>query len=327
MKENKPMENESVEEKDPEVSNNKRGRPKRFLIPILVLAVVAVAVFLYWYEFLRGYVGTDDAFIDSDPVTISPKMLGRIVNLNADEGDTVNAGELLVQIDDSDLRTQEAQAQANLELLQQSVLVTKIALNQAKDDYHRDSIQFQGNIITRQQFDRVTTALHMAKAQQAVAVGRVKTAQAQLAIIETQLENTKIYAPASGVVARKWVMPGDIIQPGQPVFTIYDLNDIWVTANFEETKLASISPGDKVEISIDAVPGRKFTGKVDQIGAAAASQFSLIPPNNASGNFTKVTQRIPIKILFVDPDNNAADKRVPILPGMSVEVKIRVMGK
>jgi membrane fusion protein, multidrug efflux system len=327
MKENKQMPNDNIEEKAPAASNKKSGRGKRFLIPVLILVVVAVAVFLYWYEFLRSYVGTDDAYIDSDPITISPKMLGRIVDLHADEGDMVNEGELLVRLDDSDLRTQEAQAQANLEFLQQSVLVTKIGVNQAEDDYFRDSIQFKSNVITRQQFDRVTTALQMAKAQQAVAISRVKTAQAQLAIIETQLENTTVFAPSSGVVARKWVMPGDIIQPGQPVFTIYNLNDIWVTANFEETKLASISPGDKVEISIDAVPGRKFIGKVDLIGAAAASQFSLIPPNNASGNFTKVTQRIPVKILFTDPAENNTDKRVPILPGMSVEVKIRIAGK
>jgi membrane fusion protein, multidrug efflux system len=327
MKENKQMPNENIEEKAPAASNKTSGRGKRFLIPILVLAVAAIAVFLYWYEFLRGYVGTDDAFIDSDPITISPKMLGRIVDLHTDEGDTVSAGELLVRLDDSDLKTQEAQAQANLELLRQSVLVTKIALSQAEDDYHRDSIQFKSNIIPRQQFDHVTTALQLAKAQQAVAISRVKTAQAQLAIIETQLENTTVFAPSSGVVARKWVMPGDIIQPGQPVFTIYDLNDIWVMANFEETKLASISPGDKVEISIDAVPGRKFIGKVERIGAAAASQFSLIPPNNASGNFTKVTQRIPVKILFTDRDDNNTGKRVPLLPGMSVEVKIRIAGK
>jgi len=105
------------------------------------------------------------------------------------------------------------------------------------------------------------------------------------------------------------------------------LNDVWVTANFEETKLASIHPGDSVEISVDAFPDRKIAGTVELIGAAAASQFSLIPPNNASGNFTKVTQRVPVRIALANRDLGDPGGRSVLLPGMSVEVKIRVAEK
>jgi membrane fusion protein (multidrug efflux system) len=321
------MANGKSEEKRGAENGNGRRRRRKIIIPVVILIVVAAAVFFYWYEFIRGYVATDDAVIDSDAITISSKILGRITALNADEGDSIRAGEILVQLDDSDLKAQLEQAQANLDYMLQNVRVAKIALEQAVDDFYRDSIQFKNSVITRQQFDHSGKALEMAQAQQAVASSHVKTSQAQLAVIETQLQNTKIISSASGVIARKWVVPGDIVQPGQPIFTIFDLNDVWITANFEETKLSHIRPGDSVQISVDAIPDREFHGRVELIGAAAASQFSLIPPNNASGNFTKVTQRVPVRIAFTDLDTLDHGGNTLLLPGMSVEVKIKTMEK
>jgi membrane fusion protein (multidrug efflux system) len=321
------MAEEKIEGKRPPATENGRRHRKRIIIPLLLLVVAALAVFLYWYEFLRGYVSTDDAAIDSDPVTISSKILGRITVLNTDEGDKVEAGELLVLLDDSDLRAQEEEARAALDYVEQNVKVARIALGRAQDDFERDSIQFKEHTITAEQFDHTRSAFELAQAQLAVAQSHVKTTKAQLAVIETQLDNTRITTTTSGVVARKWVVPGDIVQPGQPIFTLFDLNDVWVTANFEETKLGSIHPGDSVEISVDTYPGRKFAGRVELISAAAASEFSLIPPNNASGNFTKVTQRVPVKILFSDLDRDDPGGQPALLPGMSVEVKIKVREK
>jgi membrane fusion protein (multidrug efflux system) len=312
----------SVAEEQTAPQPKKRHR-KRILIPLAMLVVVAAVAVFYWYSFLRGYVSTDDAYIDGDAVTISSKVLGRIVNLNAAEGDSVYAGELLVQLDDSDLRAEAVQAQADLDYVRKNVELAKIALDRARDDFARDSIQYQDHVITHEKFDHARQALEMAKAQIAVSQSQVTASQAKLAVIETKLTNTKIVSAARGVVARKWVVPGDIVQPGQPIYTIFDLNSVWITANFEETKLSSIHPGDSVEIHVDAVPDQKFMGSVELIGAAAASQFSLIPPNNASGNFTKVTQRVPVKITIA---NLAADNSVKdpaLLPGMSVEVKVR----
>jgi membrane fusion protein (multidrug efflux system) len=128
----------------------------------------------------------------------------------------------------------------------------------------------------------------------------------------------------AGVIAKKWALPGDVIQPGQAIFTVYDKDQVWVTANFEETKLAAIHPGDPVEISIDAYDGQIFKGTVLMIGTAAAAEFSLIPPNNASGNFTKVTQRVPVKISINRPAGNTNEDPPALLPGLSVEVKVRV---
>ncbi|MCX6835841.1 MAG: HlyD family secretion protein, partial [candidate division Zixibacteria bacterium] len=322
-KETGEMADEKKEEKRQPAAATKLHRKKRVFIPALLMLVVAVLVVFYWYNYLRGYVATDDAVIDSDAVTISSKILGRIVTLDVDEGDSVKVGQLLVQLDDSDLKAQEAQARAALDYVQQNVPVARIALDRARDDFDRASIQYSDHVITREQSDHARKALEMAQAQEAVALSQVRASEAQLTVIETQLTNTSIIAAASGVVARKWVVPGDIVQAGQPIYTLYNLDDVWVTANFEETKLASIHHGDSVEIFVDAFPDHKFAGRVELVGAAAASQFSLIPPNNASGNFTKVTQRVPVKIAFT----NLNGGQLALLPGMSVEVKIRVMEK
>jgi membrane fusion protein (multidrug efflux system) len=299
---------------------------KRILIPLVLLILAAVLVAAYWYTHVRGYVSTDDAFIDGDAVTVSAKIVGRVAMLSAAEGDSVSQGQLLVRLDDSDLKAQEAQARAALEYVRQTVSVAKIGLGRAEEDFDRASYQYDNKVVTREQYDHAGKALEMAQAQHKVALSQVEASKAQLNVVETQLGNTQVFAPLAGVVARKWVMPGDVVQPGQPILTIYDLGNVWVTANLEETKLGAIHLGDSVRIWVDAIRGREFAGTVTLVGAAAASQFSLIPPNNASGNFTKVTQRIPVRISIRDVRPDAADERFTLLPGMSAEVKIRVKG-
>jgi len=150
----------------------------------------------------------------------------------------------------------------------------------------------------------------------------VKSASAQIGVIESQLKNTRLYSPTDGIIARRWLLPGDITQAGQSIFTIYNDHKYWVEINLEETKLANIHTGQAAKFTIDAYPGVTFHGKVEYIGSNTASQFSLIPPNNASGNFTKITQRVEIKISIdsVEPGNDL--KKYSFLAGMSVVVKI-----
>ena len=114
-------------------------------------------------------------------------------------------------------------------------------------------------------------------------------------------------------------MTGDVVQPGQPIFSVFDVDNAWITANFEETKLSELRVNELVEITVDAYPNYHFVGRIREIGANTAAEFSLIPPNNASGNFTKVTQRVPVKIAV---ENHPSSK--PLLPGMSVEVRVKV---
>ncbi len=296
-------------------------RKKRVIIPLFLVLIAAAIGGYYWYLNMRQFVYTDDAYIDANSVAISTKMLGRIVYLGTDEADTVKVGQVLVRLDASDLQAQKASAEAELALARQSVPLSQVQVNRSTDDFNRASVQYKGGIITQEQYQHAQQALQAAKAEYSIAVAKVSAAEARVGVINQQLQNTVVTSPINGVVAKRWVLRGDVVQPGQPIFTIYNMGEIWVTANLEETKLGQLHLGDPVETAIDAYPGVKFYGRVYQIGGYTASEFSLIPPDNASGNFTKVTQRVPIKISVTDPTDYV------LRPGMSAEVTIRVRKK
>lgn len=311
---------------DESINNVPLFKKKRIIIPVLIILLAAAAA-VYWYIGQLGYVSTDDAFIDGNKLSVSSKILGRITNLAVDESDTVKKGQLLVQLDSTDLKAQESRAKAMLALDNESVTLAKVNVEKAEDDFNRAQRQYKDNIIPKEQFDHAQKALEAAKATYNIAITKIGTAQAQLKVIKTELQNTQIYSPMDGVVAKRWVLTGDVVSPGQPIFTIYDLKNIWVTADLEETKLAPVHLGDTVDISVDTYPDQEFTGQVYQIGSNTASQFSLIPPSNASGNFTKVTQRVPIKISIKQVRNNGKEdpnESIKLLPGMSVEIKVKV---
>jgi membrane fusion protein (multidrug efflux system) len=298
-------------------------RQKRFWIPLFIIIIIAGAVW-YWYEGQVGYVSTDDAYIDSNKLSLASKVLGRITNLYADEGDNVTKGELLVRLDSVDLIAQHDQALTSLNLTKDNIRLAQVNLNKAQTDFERAKQQFESKIIPKEDYDHAQSALQAAQAEFDISKTKIKTAEAQLNVINTQLQNTSIYSPMSGVIAKRWVLKGDVVQPGQPIFSIYNLDSVWVTANLQETDLEDIRTGQKVEVNVDSYPNDKFEGTVMQLGTNTASQFALIPPSNASGNFTKVTQRIPIKISVNQITNKGKDDADVLLPGMSVEIKIKV---
>jgi membrane fusion protein (multidrug efflux system) len=133
-----------------------------------------------------------------------------------------------------------------------------------------------------------------------------------------QLSYTRIITPLGGVVSKKSVELGQLVQPGQPLMSIVPLDDVWITANLKETETADVSPGDAVEVTVDAYPGKQLQGHVESLSPATGARFSLLPPDNATGNFTKVVQRVPVRIRLDQP-NDAAQ---PLRPGMSVNVTI-----
>jgi len=146
------------------------------------------------------------------------------------------------------------------------------------------------------------------------AQARVKQAEAAVRQAELNLEHSVVKAPIKGVVSRKSVEPGQVVQPGQPLMSIIPLEQVWITANFKETQLANMRPGQPVTIKVDAYGGRKFKGHVDSVAAATGSRFSLLPPENATGNFVKVVQRVPVKIVL----EQGQDPEHLLRPGMSV---------
>jgi len=294
---------------------------KKILIPAILL-IAAIIGFWFWYQGQLGHVSTDDAFVDADKATISAKILGRIDSLTVSEGDTVDSGDLIAQLSSSDILAQIKEAEAQLNLAKDNVKLAEVKLEKAKDDFDRAELQYKNNIIPKEQYDHAQKEVQTQQVQFNISQSQVSTALAKINVLNTNLENTKIISPIDGIVAKKWVLQGDVVQPGQPILSAYKTSSLWVTANFEETKLSLINLRDSVDISVDAFPDNKFKGTVIQIGSNTASQFSLIPPNNASGNFTKVTQRVPVKI-SIEQVQKQSDKKITLLPGMSVEVDIK----
>ena len=151
------------------------------------------------------------------------------------------------------------------------------------------------------------------EAEAASATARVEQTTAELRRAELDLEYAAVKAPVSGVVARKSVEVGEYVRPGQAVLAVVVLDDVWVVANFKETQVTAMRPGQRASVEVDAYPGRDYEGHVESIGAATNSSFSLLPPENASGNFVKVVQRLPVKIVFDGPQD-PADRCVPACP-------------
>ena len=143
-------------------------------------------------------------------------------------------------------------------------------------------------------------------------------ARATLAQAELNLQYTTVKAPARGIVSKKGVNTGQVVQAGQPLLALVQIDDVWVTANFKETQLQNMRPGQRVSVKVDAIGGREFKGTVDSIAAATGARFALLPPENATGNYVKVVQRVPVKIVLEagqDPDHR-------LRPGMSVQPTI-----
>jgi membrane fusion protein, multidrug efflux system len=299
----------------------------KLVIPLFIVILGSAVLAYYWYIGSREYASTDDAYIDANRVSISAKILGRIDSLTANEGDAVQSGQILVILDDSDLRSQQAQARTAMVLAQENIALANVSLEKAQMDFRRAMAQIKDNIITKEQFDHAQSEFESAKARVGIANAQSNSAKAQLNVIETQLKNTVVLSPMGGVISKRWALAGDVISPGQPIFTVYDLKNLWVTANLEETSVSALRVGDNVEVSVDAYPDMKFSGKVFQIGSNTASQFSLIPPNNASGNFTKITQRVPVKISIQPAIGPSEKMSAQLLPGMSVEVKVKLKAR
>jgi membrane fusion protein (multidrug efflux system) len=292
----------------PEVAAQpKKKNNSRFLL-IIVVAVLAIGGFIT-YLVLNPSLSTDNATVDRTKATVSTKMLGLIAHIDAIEGQFITKGTPVVKLDAAELQAQKNQAEAN-------VVLVRIDMDRSQSDFNRAQTQYTSKVISTEQFEHAQVAFTQSQK-------RVDIAQAQLDLINATLGNATISAPFDAVVAKKWMEEGDVLQPGQPILTLYESHKAWITANFEETKIASFKIGQNVEIHVDAYPGVTFHGKVSEIGTNTGNQFSLIPVNNAAGNFTKVTQRIPVKIL-IDESTDLQDPSVKrLLPGMSATVDVK----
>lgn len=289
-----------------------------YLLGTLLFLALGAAI---WMMAFRPYVRTNDALIDGFKSAVCPDITARITKLYVDEGDVVREGQLLCDLDDTILQSQKIEATANVETLELAVDLERYNFEKVRNDYERAQKGYQEGVITAQQLDHAQKNFGMAKSRFEKTEAELELARAELGVIIARLWHTKVYAPFNGMIVKRWMYVGDVPHPGQAIFSIYNLDTTWVVANLEETKMQNVKLGDPVEITLDIYPGRRFFGTIFVIKGSAASEFSLIPQDNATGNYTKVAQRVPLKISIERTEEN---KDLYFFPGLSAEVKIRV---
>ena len=261
----------------------------------LLIGIVVV------YSIVQGFshVTTDDAYIQGHIHNIASKVPGTVKNVHVDDNQLVKNGEVLLEIDPIDYGLKVNEAEANLE-------IRKASFEQAQRDKERAEALYKEGVFPKEKYEHALTAFDLAKAQG-------KAAREQFKIAVQNLQYTKIYSPAAGHITQKSVEIGNQIQAGQPLMAVVALDDLWIIANYKETQLKKVRFGQRVLIRVDTYPGKIFMGRVDSIMAGTGAVFSLFPPENALGNYVKVVQRVPVKIIF----DKISDERFVLRMGMS----------
>jgi len=280
-------------------------KKKAFMIDGVVVVIGLTAGWFY-SGYRKLHISTDDAFIDGNIHTISARISGSVTTVAVNDNQRVKQGAMLVEIDPADYRSKAAAAKANLELQRASLRLAGSERKRAQALYEQDAS-------SAERYDKAVSTYEVALAQ-------VTLAEEQFRQAELNLGYTTITAPTDGYVTRKSIQTGNHVQAGQPLMALVDLDNLFVVANYKETEMGLIRPGQEVDLTVDAYPGKVFKGKVDSIMAGTGVSFSLFPAENATGNYVKVVQRIPVKIVL-DP---GSDKDHSLRIGMSVVPTILV---
>lgn len=319
--------------------------------PLRAVAITALGVAVavggwFYYRYEQAHPSTSDAYVQMHVVRIVAQVSGPVQDLQVRSHQRVKAGELLFTIDPAPFQLAVTQAQAQLQLAQNQlqaadakvsaaqaqIAAAQANLDEAKKHAERIRALRKQGTVPQDQADAAERALRdsqaalkAAKAEYAAALASrgdegqlnaaVQAARARLGLAQLDLEHTRVSAPADGVLGEVDLRPGDYVVAGQALFPLVETGHVWVQANFKETDLPRIRPGQPASISVDMVPGRSFRGRVESISPASGTAFSLLPPENATGNWVKVTQRFPVRVQVLDPE--------PALRiGASVEVTI-----
>jgi membrane fusion protein, multidrug efflux system len=317
-------------------------RKTRRILLVLVLALAVGAVAPFVWNYLQSYESTDDAQLDGHIDPISSRVDGTVIRVHLEDDDRVSKGELLVEIDPRDFEVAVEQATARLELAFAQIASAKqdyaaalaniregeAANFRSQRDAQRYAILLDKQVVPQEQYDQYTAIARVDAAKvdsareaagsalKAIAARQADADAAKAALDQAQLNlsYTKIFAPANGIAGKRSVELNSRIQPGQTLMFVTETDDIWVTANFKETQLARMHRGQKVTVRVDTF-GRSYPGHVENMPGASGDRFSLLPPENATGNYVKVVQRLPVRIRL-DPGQ---DPEHLLHPGMSVE--------
>lgn len=325
----------------------------RFVLALLGAVVTTTAAWsaYRWWEYARTWVKTDNAYVATHIHQVSSRVIGTVSEVLVEENQVVAAGQVLARLDVRDFEVRRQQALAQLAQAQAQVQQAQARIAQARSEVTREqahttkaqqdlerakALSQHGNeAISRQEFDAAQagadaaqaalaaagSALQSAEAAAVAAQAQVKVAEATLKDADLQLSYTEVLAPAAGRIGKKNLETGNRVQPGQALLALVQ-PDAWLVANFKETQLARVKPGQPVRVSVDAFPGRLFAGRVESLAPASGAQFALLPPDNATGNFTRIVQRVPVRIVF---DNQSlSDCEGRLVPGMSAVAHIKV---
>jgi membrane fusion protein, multidrug efflux system len=320
------------------------GRKRRVLTIVGVLALVAAAVLGGRAFLARGEESTDDAQIDADVVALAPRVGGPVAEVLVADNASVKQGQPLLRIDDADYQVKARQAEAELATAQAQAAAADAQIGAARAtvtraeaeaekaalDLRRAEELRRGNAIAENQFDATRIGNESARAraganraQYAAALAnaelahaRVKAAQAALDLARLQLSYTLVRAPTDGTVSRLGARVGQIVQGGQSLGQLVP-DRTYVVANFKETQTGGIRPGQKVDVAVDAYGTRTIEGRVESISGGTGARFALLPPDNASGNFVKVVERVPVRIAWVNPPSD-----LPLRAGLSAFVTV-----
>jgi membrane fusion protein (multidrug efflux system) len=283
------------------MSTERKKKIAMIAVPIVVLLVG----YLVYQSFM--FVSTDDAQVGAHSTLLSAKVSGIVTKANVEENQKVKAGDVLVEIKADDYQNMIDQLQGDEASLQAQ-------LKAAQANYQRTLSLLRKGASTQERLDTAEAQFHSLES-------RLKAAQAQVNEAKLNLGYTKIVAPEDGTVGRKSFEVGMLATAGQPLLGFVSNTERWVTANLKETDMDNIAVGKKATVEVDAISGKTYEGEVESISPATGATFTLLPPDNATGNFTKVVQRVPVRIKLLNLKENDIDR---LQSGLSAEVKIRI---
>jgi membrane fusion protein (multidrug efflux system) len=325
---------------------------KKWGFRILVVAVIVVAVIYGIVYFIHSlsHERTDDAYVAGTVVPIAAEVKGKVINVYIDDNQYVDAGKPLLEIYQQDyldlakekkdaifrLTSEENEQAATIEEKEKTLTKVRANLDVAlsEEDLAQKEVQryeslLKKDAVSQNEYDQMKSRWQATVARRQASVAAIGEAEAAIKAIKAKyatqsfkikeaqstenLARTVVVAPISGRIAMKNIDPGKYVMPGQALFAIVK-EDIWVIANFKETQIAKMAVGQPVEIKVDAYPSMKFSGHVDSLQSGTGSVFSLLPPENATGYFVKIVQRVPVKIII----DSKFDSQHPLWPGLSV---------
>jgi membrane fusion protein (multidrug efflux system) len=331
-----------------------RTTPRQRLLSLVVLVVIlaAIAWGIYWLIYARYFEETNDAYVSGDVIAITSREAGTVLSVHADNTQSVRRGQLLVEFDpiQAQIALQAAEADlartvrnvrglfAKAEEQKAQIAQAQIQLEQAQKDLERRSAASQDGAVSKEEFIHAQNALAQAKAAvtasqstRAQTLAQIQgtdvadnpdvlAAEARLRTAAVTLVHMRLVAPISGVVAQRSVEVGEQVAPGTPLMAVVPLSDVWIDANFKEVQLQRMRVGQPVKLTADMYGGVTYHGHIAGLSAGSGSAFALLPPQNATGNWIKIVQRVPVRI---ELDKGELESH-PLRVGLSVDAKVDV---